>query len=275
MSRLWLFFNHADAWIVTLVVSAVSLALRGRLDGSTLGIPVMLAAGAWLAFAINDRFDAHVDASDPRKAHRSVFAGPYRRQMTAILIVAGAMVVGVFGAYGPRAWVIAAIALAAAWAYSAPPLRLKARPGWDLFAHAALVETLPYLAAIWLIDAPLTPFDALAWSALVLASLSAQLEQQIRDAAFDARFERTFTTVFGVAVSTRLLRIASVALIAIGVISVVTGITPPLLWPALLLALPMIAHRLTRPAGQPRSERLIRVLLVAGLAYAGGVVLLV
>lgn len=274
MSRLWLIFNHADAWIVTLAVSAVSLALRGRLDGGTVGIPFMLAAGAWLAFAINDRCDAHIDASDPRKAHRSVFAGPHSTQMTAALIVAGLLIVAVFGVYGPRAWVVAAIALVAAWAYSAPPLRLKARPGWDLFAHTALVETLPYIAAIWLIEAPLTAFDALAWSALALASLSAQLEQQIRDAAFDARFERTFTTVYGVATSTRLLRVASVGLITIGVVSVVTGVTPPLLWPALLLALPMIAHRLTRPAGQPRSETLIRVLLVAIVFYVSAVVML-
>ncbi len=274
MSPLWLIFNHADAWIVTLVVSAVSLALRGRLDGAALGIPIMLALGAWLAFAINDRCDAQVDASDPRKAHRSVFAGPRRGLMTAILVIAGALVIAVFGVYGPRAWVIAAIALAASWAYSAPPLRLKARPGWDLFTHAALVESLPYVAAIWLVDSPLTAFDALAWSALALASLSAQLEQQIRDAAFDARFERTFTTVYGVVTSTRLLRIASVALIGIGVTSVLTGVTPPLLWPALLLATPMIAHRLTRPAGQPRSEALIRLLLAAGLVYVGGVMLL-
>lgn len=274
MSRLWLIFNHADAWIVTLVVSAVSLALRGRLEGATLGIPPLLAAGAWLAFAINDRFDAHIDASDPRKAHRSVFAGPHRAQMTAVLIAAGALIVVVYGAHGPRAWVIAAIALTAAWAYSAPPLRLKARPGWDLFTHAALVETLPYLAAIWLIEAPLTTFDALAWSALALASLSAQLEQQIRDAAYDARFERTFTTVYGVATSARLLRVASVVLIAVGALSVVTGATPPLLWPALLIALPLVAHRLIRPAGQPRSETLIRVLLVASIVYAGAVVVL-
>ncbi|NOG51304.1 MAG: hypothetical protein HND48_19180 [Chloroflexi bacterium] len=79
MSLLWLIFNHADAWIVTLVVSAVSLALRGRLDGAALGIPIMLALGAWLAFAINDRCDAQVDASDPRKAHRSVFSRPAPR----------------------------------------------------------------------------------------------------------------------------------------------------------------------------------------------------
>ncbi|NOG51305.1 MAG: hypothetical protein HND48_19185 [Chloroflexi bacterium] len=42
--------------------------------------------------------------------------------------------------------------------------------------------------------------------------------------------------LYGVATSTRLLRIASVALIGIGVTSVLTGVTPPLLWPALLLA---------------------------------------
>lgn len=275
----WLIFNHADAWSMTFIIAALSLALRGALSFETLGIPFALAFGAWFAFALNDRFDAPYDAQDADKARRNAFAqvrrnsadpaarGTGRTSLDLVLVAAAVVLLAVYLSFGVRGIVTTLVGVGAAWAYSAPPLRLKTRPGFDLFTHAAFVETFPYLAAIALVGAELTAFDAVAWLILALASLSAQLEQQARDYDLDSRLERNFTTVVGLRVNHILLRTASVTLLTAGVLGAVSGVLPAFLWPGLLMTVPMIVHRLIRPAGTPRNERLIRVSMVAGALY--------
>jgi hypothetical protein len=268
----WLIFNHADAWGMTFIIAAVSLALRGALTVETLSIPFALALGAWFAFALNDRFDASYDAHEPDKARRNVFTRRTNNTLDLILLNAGVILAGIYLSFGLRGAILGVAGLAAAWAYSGWPLRLKTRPGFDLFTHAAFVETFPYLAAILLASAPLIPLDLLAWFILALTSLSAQLEQQARDYGVDSKFERNFTTVVGLEANHRLLNTASALLLFSGMAGALLGIIPPALWPGMALTVPMIVHRLTRPPGTPRSEPLIRASLVGGAVYVAAVI---
>ena len=268
----WLIFNHADAWGMTFIIAAMSLALRGALTGGTLPIPFALALGAWFAFALNDRFDAPYDAHEPEKARRNVFTRGVNRPLDLILLVSGIALAVLYLSFGVRGAVLGITGLAAAWAYSGRPLRLKTRPGFELFTHAAFVETFPYLAAVLLASAPLLPLDLLAWAILALTSLSAQLEQQARDYSVDSKFERNFTTVVGLETNHRLLSAASLLLLFSGITGALTGIIPPVLWPGMALTVPMIVHRLMRPPGTPRSEPLIRASLAGGMVYIAVVV---
>ncbi len=269
----WLVFNHVDAWGMTFIIAALALALRGALALESLAIPAALALGAWFAFALNDRFDVAYDAADGQKARRNAFVGG-GWQYDAVLAAAFAGLAVLYAGFGGRGVAAGLGGLAAAWAYSAPPLRLKSRPGFDLFTHAAFVETFPYLAAILLAGAALTAFDALAWVILALASLSAQLEQQARDFEVDSRFERNFTALIGLQAAHRLMQGASALLLGAGVFGVAGGIIPAFVWPGMAMTIPMIAHRLIRPAGTPRSETLIRVSMAAGALYIAAVVAL-
>lgn len=42
----WLIFNHVDAWGMTFIIAALSLAVRGALSAETLAIPFALSLGA-------------------------------------------------------------------------------------------------------------------------------------------------------------------------------------------------------------------------------------
>jgi 1,4-dihydroxy-2-naphthoate octaprenyltransferase len=278
----WLIFNHVDAWGMTFIIAAMSLALRGALTGETLTIPFALALGAWFAFALNDRFDAPYDAHEPEKARRNVFARGTgvpssttnrRPSLDLLLALCCAVLAVIYAGFGGRGVAVGLVGLTAAWAYSGTPLRLKTRPGFDLFTHAAFVETFPYLTAVILAGAPLLPFDLLAWAILALTSLSAQLEQQARDFEVDSKLERNFTTVVGLAANHRLLSAASLLLLFSGTAGALTGIIPPVLWPGMALTVPMIVHRLLRPPGTPRSEPLIRASLAGGAVYIAAIML--
>ena len=105
--------------------------------------------------AVNDWFDRHVDAiNEPQRPIPSGRMPGHWGLYIAIwwtfvsLLLAAALGVWVFGA--------AAIGLALAWAYSAPPLRLK-RNGWMGNSAVALAyEGLPWITAVLVMtgDAP-------------------------------------------------------------------------------------------------------------------------
>src|SRR5688500_14522240 len=98
----WLIFNHADAWGMTFIIAAMSLALRGALILETLSIPFALALGAWFAFALNDRFDAPYDAHEPEKARRNVFTRGADRTLDLILLISGVVLAGIYLSFGLR-----------------------------------------------------------------------------------------------------------------------------------------------------------------------------
>ncbi len=266
-----LIFNHADAWGITLIIGIVALVGHESFKLELLGVPVVMAFCYWLGFAVNDYFDAPFDAQEAKKGARNFFVGvKITRPQATIAFIAVSIALGIFFAqFGVKGAVVIAFGLLAIWAYSAPPLRLKSRPIADLVMHMFFVQTFPYLATMLLVGLTWTRFDTALVSIFVLTSLSAQLEQQIRDYAVDVLTDRNFTVTFGRQVSSRLMLVASGTLILLFAYYIIVGILPIFLLPFGLIFLPMLVHRFFRDSLAARSEVLGRVMLIAALIYAG------
>jgi len=269
-----LFFNHADAWGLTLIISGLCLVLHGELIPANLPLLMGLTAVAWFAFAFNDFRDSAWDALDPAKRSRNFFVlhrGPRTRNfmiLTGVCIAIYMIVVAV--AYNsPLGLAYLALAFGAIWAYSAPPLRLKRRPIFDLATHAVFVQTSPYLTPLALLTLPFQPADAVLVAILLVNSLGAQLEQQIRDFEWDRVTEGNFTTWIGQVPAGWLLRIVTCVLTGVVVYAIFSGALPKYLVPFALIGMPLILHRFVRDLRAPRSEWLVRISLVVALSYAG------
>lgn len=92
-----------------------------------------------LMYGVNDLHDYASDLANPRKA--SVEGGLVppaqgRRLLVAIALTNVPLLVALWVLGGPAAGVAALVAAAAAWIYSAPPLRTKERPGLDALTSA-------------------------------------------------------------------------------------------------------------------------------------------
>lgn len=98
----------------------------------------------WLAvLAVNDAYDLATDRLNPRKAGAPLVTGRVSRRaavwagaVAGLLAVLGALPLGILFAAGTAALVLLG------WAYSAPPLRLKARAGLDVAVNAGAVGVL-------------------------------------------------------------------------------------------------------------------------------------
>lgn len=94
----------------------------------------------WLAvLAVNDAYDLESDRVNPRKADSPLVSGRVPPR-AARRIAAAASALTVLAAVPLGALFAAGTALVVllGWAYSAPPVRLKARPGADLAANAVV-----------------------------------------------------------------------------------------------------------------------------------------
>ncbi|MCO5190795.1 MAG: UbiA family prenyltransferase [Anaerolineae bacterium] len=265
-----LLFNHADAWIVTLVVVLMALLIHNAVTWPNLYLMIGITVGYWLAFAMNDYYDAPHDALEPSKAARNFFvrAHPGKLLIGSVIAVLAVLLFPAFAQFGLPGILVVAVSLFFMWAYSAEPLRLKSRPGLDLLTHIVFVETYPYVATLFLIGATWLQVDSVVVVCAMLASLTAQLEQQIRDYDVDIQSGRTFTTVVGIPASARLLRLATVALIIIATIFLLNGTIPLVFLPVALIPLPALLHRLIREPGAPRSQRYVHVAVIMGVLYA-------
>jgi chlorophyll synthase len=142
------------------------------------GVPVggqwpVVVAGVMLAGplvcatsqAINDWFDRHVDAIN--QPERPIPSGrlPGRTGLYVALVwtlLSGA----VAAALGSLVFAAAVVGLALAWAYSAPPVRLKQNGWWGNAAVAASYEGLPWItAAMLMLDA--LPSAPVLWLAFL------------------------------------------------------------------------------------------------------------
>lgn len=267
----YLFLNHIDAWVVTLVVAAIALAVHDAFSLRTLYLALALAAGYWLAFALNDFYDAPYDALEPDKARRNFFvrAAWSARQMGLLVGGVGVLLLPAFAQFGWRGVGLAGLGLGVMWLYSAPPLRLKSRPGLDLLTHSLFVESFPYICCLILIEATWTRLDGIILGCTLLGSLSAQLEQQVRDYEVDRRTERNFTTRWGRNLSQWLVRCTTLLLIGWAGVWLSLGAIPRFLWLVGLIPLPALAHRLVRRPHVSRSQQLVYLSAAMGLLYAG------
>lgn len=264
-----LLLNHVDAWSVTAFIATVALVAHAQMTLAGAWLLFALVVGYWQAFVFNDYFDAAYDRADEQKARLNFFVHhPLRGyELFAMLLPLDLAVAWGFLQYGGRGVVVMLLCLAIMWAYSAPPLRIKSRPGLDLLTHGFFVETFPYWTCLYLTRSSWRAFDYAAVILLFLASLTAQLEQQLRDYALDRRFEQTFTTIIGQQRAYRLLQGCTALLIVGGIVAVAVGAIPYRFAPLGMITLPVLLHRFLRSPTVGRSPRLTWLSLGVGAGY--------
>lgn len=260
-----------DAWGLTFVIISLFLLVHEAISLRNLALMLAITAMYWLGFAVNDYYDVPYDAVDSGKSKRNAFIldARLRRYFRLIALVVSAFAFAAFAQFGWRGVAVFGFSVLILWGYSAPPLRLKSRPFFDLITHMLFVETYPYLLCLVLIAPQLTLTDAFVLAFFGLASTGAQLEQQIRDYGVDRQFEQTFTTRFGIGLSSRILKITSAGLFVTGIVGLITQILPLWMLPYLAAGTPSVLHRFFRPIDAPRPERLIRWTAIIVMLYTG------
>jgi 4-hydroxybenzoate polyprenyltransferase len=189
-------------------VSAVPTYLGTVVAGGT-WLPADTAAAAlallvispltWGAvLAQNDLHDLPSDSRNPRKATAPLVTGAISAERLARwyqLLALGALIAGVLigGLYALGV----ATVLALGWAYSAPPLRLKTRPGADVAVNALVVGVLAPLGGWSISRSP----DGFPWQMGLLGLLftaALYLPSTVTDWAADrAAGDTTFAVRYG------------------------------------------------------------------------------
>jgi chlorophyll synthase len=155
----------APMWAFGCGVVSAGVPVDGR--GALIAAGVVLAGPLVCATsqAVNDWFDRHVDAIN--EPGRPIPSGRIPGRWGLWIAIAWtALSLAVASRLGPWPLGAAVVGLALAWAYSAPPLRLKRNGWWGNSAVAACYEGLPWVtgAAIMLAGQP-------GWPVLALAAL--------------------------------------------------------------------------------------------------------
>ncbi len=119
--------------------------------------------------AVNDWYDRHVDAIN--EPHRPIPSGRIPGAWGFIIACGWSLVsLAVAATLGRWVLIAAAIGLALAWAYSAPPLRLKRNGWWGNAACGLCYEGLAWITgAAVMLGGALPPLPALALAALYSA----------------------------------------------------------------------------------------------------------
>jgi 4-hydroxybenzoate polyprenyltransferase len=264
-----LLFNHVDAWQVAMIIAALALLIHDAVNWMTMLLLLAIGVGYWLAFALNDYFDAPYDATDMYKRERNFFVN-HAVSATVVWGIMGVvtlLLILIFAQYGLIGLEFLLLSYAAMWAYSAPPLRLKNKPGFDLLMHTVFVQTYPYLLCLVLIGANWTLLDGAILLIVSLASLTAQLEQQVRDFEVDRQHEVNFTICTGTQWSLMMLKMITAVLLLTAFYFVISGTIPWFLLPFGVIGLPALLHRFWRRDETPRSERLVVLSTTAGFLY--------
>jgi chlorophyll/bacteriochlorophyll a synthase len=146
------------------VASGASLADRWALVlvGVLLSGPLVCATSQ----AVNDWFDRHVDAiNEPQRPIPSGRMPGKWGLYVALIWTALSLVVA--AALGPWGFAAAVVGLLLAWAYSAPPLRLKRNGWWGNAACGICYEGLAWITGAVVMAGGQAP----PWPSLVLAAL--------------------------------------------------------------------------------------------------------
>ena len=267
-----LLFNHMDAWVVALITATLAVALHDAFTWQRIIFLMAVAVGYWLAFAFNDYCDAPFDAWDGQKGASNFFvqrAGMSRKWLLWLFLLVNGLLFVAFAQFGRIGVVLFGMCVFILWAYSARPLRLKSRPGFDLFVHALFVETFPYLMGLLVSGAVWTRLDVFLLSILFLYSLSMQIWQEVRDFDVDSQWERNFVTQVGRVRAVFYLRLVTAVIFLIAVLFVAMGAVPLFIVPLGLIAIPIMLRRFTHDYARPVSRRLVTISTTTGLLYMG------
>jgi chlorophyll synthase len=155
-------------WAYGCGVVSAGLPPTGRWPEIVLGVLLAGPLVCGTSQAVNDWFDRHVDAiNEPRRPIPSGRVpgrwGLYVAIAWTLLSVLAAALIG------PWALAAAVVGLALAWAYSAPPLRLKRNGWWGNTAVGACYEGLPWFTGAAVMTAVLPSAAVITLAALYSA----------------------------------------------------------------------------------------------------------
>jgi chlorophyll/bacteriochlorophyll a synthase len=155
----------APMWAYGCGIVSSGVAMEGKWWTLAAGVALCGPLVCGTSQAVNDWFDRHVDAINEPK--RPIPSGRIPgRWGLGIAIVWSCLSLSVAAALG--LWVFAAtvFGLMAAWAYSAPPFRLKSNGWWGNAAVGLCYEGLPWFTAAAAMTAAL-PRAEIIWLALL------------------------------------------------------------------------------------------------------------
>jgi 4-hydroxybenzoate polyprenyltransferase len=150
-------------------------------------------------FAINNYYDIDTDKENPRRAHLNEMASGKISKQTGLLLnfifIVIPLVLSLF--FTVEVFVFCAFLIFWMWAYSAPPLRLKGRAGFDILWHfiafLALILWGSYLAG------NISMINILVAISFGLFGVFAQIDNHIHDYPFDkASGSKTFAVWIGI-----------------------------------------------------------------------------
>jgi 4-hydroxybenzoate polyprenyltransferase len=150
-------------------------------------------------FAINNYYDIDTDKENPRRAHLNAIASGKISKQTGLLLnfifIVIPLVLSLF--FTVEVFVFCAFLILWMWAYSAPPLRLKGRAGFDILWHfiafLALILWGSYLAG------NISMINILVAISFGLFGVFAQIDNHIHDYPFDkASGSKTFAVWIGI-----------------------------------------------------------------------------
>jgi len=145
----------APMWAFGCGVVSAGQPVAGRWHLVALGVLLAGPMVCGMSQAVNDWYDRHVDAiNEPgRPIPSGRIPGRWGLYIAIAWTIASLAVASQLGPYGFAA---AVLGIALAWAYSAPPLRLKRNGWWSSAVCGACYETLPWItgAAVMATAAP-------------------------------------------------------------------------------------------------------------------------
>lgn len=266
--------HRADAWGVAIVLGMVAMLVHSSFGPPGCVLAATLSFAYLFGYLVNDYFDAPEDARDMQGEHRNLFVlHPVSQTFARVAFVLGAgVVLAGFLTFGWAGLAWFGMSIAVIWAYSAPPVRLKFRPGLDLVTHAVFVQTYPYLLFLVLLELDIMALDYFILAICFLSSLSGQLAQQIRDYHVDLLTGTTFTTRYGVRTARNVLAGVTLSLGAMVLAGFLPGLIPLALLPFAVLFAPVFLMRIRGVGRTSRAYAIWSVVTslgyIAWLAFA-------
>jgi chlorophyll synthase len=158
----------APMWAFACGVVSSGLPVQGRWPVIAAGVLLAGPLVCGTSQAVNDWFDRHVDAiNEPNRPIPSGrIPGRWGLYIAVCWTVVSLLVATALGRWGFGA---ALVGMALAWAYSAPPLRLKRNGWWGNTAVAACYEGLPWFTGAAVMAAARPDWHIVAMAALYSA----------------------------------------------------------------------------------------------------------
>ncbi len=154
----------APMWAFGCGIVSSGQPLAGRWALALAGVALSGPLVCGTSQAVNDWFDRHVDAIN--EPGRPIPSGRIPgRSGLAIAVACTVLSMLVAAALGRWAFGAAVVGMALAWAYSAPPVRLKQNGWWGNLACAACYEGLPWFTAAAIMAGALPNWRILAVAA--------------------------------------------------------------------------------------------------------------